>query len=184
MSYGAIIPIAFPIATISFLIEYWVDKYILLRRNCRPPIIGKNLVNTINRFIPIGIFLNCLFSLIFHYDYNSETFVATVTGLIVSFVFLLTPWVRVLKIRKMLRAANFLHSLKSSTPTLQADKSAKSAAYDDYKHLFMKDYDRMNPISARRAIQDWLEDIRKKREEQPMGEALVQAHGTSRRIKR
>ena len=61
----------------------------------------------------------------------------------------------------MLGAANFLHSNKS-TPTLQADEPARP--YDDYEHLFMKDYDRMNPISARRAIQDWLEDIRKKRE--------------------
>ena len=107
-------PVAFPIAAISFFIEYWVDKYILLRRNCRPPIIGKNLVNTISRFIPIGVFLNCLFSMIFHYNYNSETLVATLTGLVFSFVFLLTPWERVLKLRKILRSANIVHSLRST----------------------------------------------------------------------
>ena len=105
MTYGPMIPIAFPIAAISFFVEYWVDKYILLRRNCQPPIIGKNLVNTISRFIPIGVFLNCLFSMIFHLHYNSETLVASLTGLIFSFVFLLTPWERVLKLRKILRSA-------------------------------------------------------------------------------
>ena len=48
----------------------------------------------------------------------------------------------------------------------------------------MKDYDRMNPISARRAIQDWLLDIRKKRESESISQAMVQAYGTSRKIKR
>ena len=46
----------------------------------------------------------------------------------------------------------------------------------------MKDYDRMNPISARRAIQDWLLDIRKKRESESISQAMVQAYGTSRKI--
>jgi len=58
MMYGPIIPIAYPIAAISFFVEYWVDKYILLRRLCRPENIGKNLNKTISRFIPVGVFLN------------------------------------------------------------------------------------------------------------------------------
>ena len=48
----------------------------------------------------------------------------------------------------------------------------------------MKDYDRMNPISARRAIQDWLMDIKNHREAHSIGNAMKQAYGTSKRIKR
>ena len=58
MMYGPIIPIAYLITAIFFFVEYWLDKYILLRRNCRPPNIGKNLNAVILKFIPIGVFLN------------------------------------------------------------------------------------------------------------------------------
>lgn len=109
--YGPILPIAYPITAIVFFVEYWIDKYILLRRNCRPPNIGKNLNVVILKFIPIGIFLNCIGSMIFHYNYNSDTMPATVTGLIISFVFLLTPWVRFIKLRLILKKA---HVIKSS----------------------------------------------------------------------
>ena len=58
MFYGPIIPIAYPIAAVSFIIEYWVDKLILLRRTPRPETIGKYLVRNIIRLLPIGVFLN------------------------------------------------------------------------------------------------------------------------------
>ena len=111
MTYGSIIPIAFPIMAISFFFEYWIDKYILLRRNCRPPIVGKKLIKIMSQFIPIGVFLNCLFSMIFHYSYNSDTLYATITGLIISFVFLITPWERILKLRSFLKSAHITHEL-------------------------------------------------------------------------
>ena len=109
MMYGSMIPIAFPITLVSFFFEYWIDKYLLLRRNCRPPIIGKNIIQLISRFIPCGVFLNCLFSMVFHYNYNSETLIATSTGLIVSFMFLVIPWKRVIKLRSILKKANILY---------------------------------------------------------------------------
>ena len=111
MVYGSIIPIAFPITLVSFFVEYWIDKYLLLRRNCRPPISGKNLIKIISRFIPVGVFLNCVFSMIFHYRYNSETLPATSTGLVVSFIFVVTPWKRVIKLRSILKATNLVHSM-------------------------------------------------------------------------
>ena len=152
MVYGSIIPIAFPITLVSFLVEYWIDKYLLLRRNCHPPIIGKNLIKIISRFIPIGVFLNCLFSMIFHYEYNSETLTATSTGLIVSFTFLVLPWQRVMKLRSILKKAHVVQfrSLKS------LKKNDIPCSYEEYRHSFMKDYDRLNPIGARKAIQEWL----------------------------
>ena len=161
MVYGSIMPIAFPIAAISFLVEYWIDKYILLRRNCRPPNIGRNLVETMSQFIPIGVFLNCVFSMMFHYHYNSDTLVATITGLVFSFVFLLTPWGRLLKLRRMLQSAKMVHSMNHSSANLNGGVPIRS--YEDYRHLFMKDYDRMNPIGARKAIQEWLLIIKNKK---------------------
>ena len=47
----------------------------------------------------------------------------------------------------------------------------------------MKDYDCMNPISARRVIQYWLQDIKNKREQEQMGQAMVQAYARTRATK-
>ena len=129
MTYGVILPIAFPIAAISFFVEYWIDKYLLLRRNCVPRRTGKNLVNTISRFIPIGVFSNCLFSLIFHYNYNSDTLIATVTGLIVSFVFLTTPWVKIMKLRKVLKSANIVTSFRESNSPIIEETAQTRRSY-------------------------------------------------------
>ena len=58
MLYGPMIPIAYPVAAISFFFEYWIDKYRFLRRDRRPANMGKNLDRTMTRFIPIGVILN------------------------------------------------------------------------------------------------------------------------------
>ena len=101
----------------------------------------------------------------FHYKYNSETLVATLTGLVVSFVFLTTPWVKIMKLRKVLKSANIVTSFRESNSCLgDIAQDIQTRSYLDYKHLFMKDYDRMNPMSARRAIQEWVIDIKNKKE--------------------
>jgi hypothetical protein len=36
MFYGPIMPLAYPITFASLCMEYWIDKFILLRRHSRP----------------------------------------------------------------------------------------------------------------------------------------------------
>ena len=59
--------------------------------------------------------------MIFHYNYNSESLIATVTGLIISFVFLLTPWVRFIKLRAILKSAQIISA--QNKPTLLKEES-------------------------------------------------------------
>ena len=58
MLYGPMLPIAYLITAISFVVEYWLDKYLLLRRHTRPERMGDNLDKTILRFLPIGVLIN------------------------------------------------------------------------------------------------------------------------------
>jgi len=48
--------------------------------------------------------------MIFHYNYNEETLIPTVTGLVISFVFLLTPWVRFIKLKSILEYSKNIQS--------------------------------------------------------------------------
>jgi len=89
MFYGPILPIAYPITAISFIVEYWVDKYILIRRTPRPEAIGKYLVRNISRLFPVGVFFNCISSMVFYYKYDHDALTTSVLGLVVAFIFLM-----------------------------------------------------------------------------------------------
>jgi hypothetical protein len=43
MFYAPMFPVAFPITLFSLILEYWVGKFVLLRRHCRPETMGKEL---------------------------------------------------------------------------------------------------------------------------------------------
>jgi hypothetical protein len=63
---------------------------------------GKQLNSTMHRFIPIGVVLNCVSNLLFFAEYDRENLTPGIVGLVISFVILVTPWQRALKLRKML----------------------------------------------------------------------------------
>jgi hypothetical protein len=43
MYYSPILPIVWPITALSLVAEYWIAKYLLLRRHCRPDNLGNDL---------------------------------------------------------------------------------------------------------------------------------------------
>ena len=95
--------------------------------------------------------------MVFHYQYNSETLAATVVGMVVSIVFLLTPWVRFIKLRTILKSSHLIQAGEEGKVTKEnmlEDGPGKS--YEDYRHFFIIDYDRANPISAKKANKEWV----------------------------
>ncbi len=98
MFYGPIMPLAYPITFCSLIVEYWVDKFILLRRHSRPLAMGKELNETIQRFIPIGVLLNCASTMLFFTEYDRRNLIPSVIGLVISFAILMTPWQRIIKL--------------------------------------------------------------------------------------
>jgi hypothetical protein len=43
MFYSPILPIVWPVTVLSLIAEYWVSKYLLLRRHSRPETMGNDL---------------------------------------------------------------------------------------------------------------------------------------------
>lgn len=84
MYFGPIIPLAYPVTAISFFIEYWVNKYVLLRRHSRPEKMGENLNRSMLQFIPIGGLLNSFNSMLYHYMYNPDSLLAGGVGFIIT----------------------------------------------------------------------------------------------------
>ena len=54
--------------------------------------------------------------MLFHYDYNRSSLIPTMTGMIVCFLFLITPWVRIINLREILSAAHIIRKMSSVGP--------------------------------------------------------------------
>lgn len=76
--YAPILPIGLLIACIGIGMEYWIDKYMLLRRHSRPSRISDEIGDLISSLIPWVIFLYSLMLFIYmqylfeDYEYNSN----------------------------------------------------------------------------------------------------------------
>jgi hypothetical protein len=100
MFYGPMIPIAFPITAMSLFAEYWLFKYLLMRRHTMPEKIGSELDQTMLKTIPIGSAILSVSSMIFHYNYNSDALIPCTVGLVATAITLLVPINRIREIRR------------------------------------------------------------------------------------
>ena len=103
--------------------------------------------------------------MLFHYEYDKKTLIPTTLGLIVCFVFLLTPWVRLIKLRQILKTAKLLQRIESVTTEEQEDSESTQKPYESYSPDFVFDYDRENPITASEAYKQWIELINEQKGE-------------------
>ena len=74
---------------------------------------------------------------------------------VISFVFLLTPWVRFIKLKSILEYSKNIQSNNLGSFRRPDTKEISNLCYEHYRHLFIRDYDRENPITARKAIKEW-----------------------------
>ena len=70
--YAPILPICLLIAVIGIGMEYWIDKYILLRRHKRPTRISDELSEFISSLIPWAIALYAILLFIYLTWLHSE----------------------------------------------------------------------------------------------------------------
>lgn len=57
-----IFPLGMPIGFISMILQYWTDKYLLLRRHCKPPNLGKGLSNNLMNWLSLAIIFYAVLS--------------------------------------------------------------------------------------------------------------------------
>ena len=85
--------------------------------------------------------------MLFHFDYDKNTLLPTAIGMIVAFLFLLTPWVRIIKLRQILKQTKLVSQITS----YDADSEEGQKTFESYSPDFVFDYDRENPITQSEA---------------------------------
>jgi hypothetical protein len=151
--FAPIFPVGLLIGSFSMFLQYWTDKYLLLRRHARPPQLGSKISDNIMRWMPI---------LILSYA--------------VIFIQLSNLVAYTLKSEK---STSFLHWIPYAVLALSAfffifpckcwflRNSRKKVTYDEndfeVQNLnFVEDYLRCNPVTSRQGWKDWLDLIESK----------------------
>lgn len=92
--YSYLVPIAVPVICILFFLQYWVDKYVLLRRSSLKYHFGYFLCNETSKLFESSVFAlglgNFIFSLYIH---NFQLSVISVVGFGIATVFTILVWV-------------------------------------------------------------------------------------------
>ena len=87
LAYTPLLPLIVPIILLGFVVEYWIDKWILLRRSCRPRLLNEKIALTMIAFVKPGIVLYGVSILIFFSNINSAMRPIGIAAVTVAAVF-------------------------------------------------------------------------------------------------
>ena len=152
--YAPVLPIAYPIGLIALILQYWAEKYMLLRVHSRPEVLSHELDETMLSFISLGSVLYAITNLVFFYDIMQEAIAPGVVGLVTTVAYTFLPVKKLIKL------------VKSSQPVAangnnEATLSESNMTYEEAIGMFVDDYDRSNPMTAAEGNRKRLEAMRK-----------------------
>ena len=151
LMYAPVLPLGLLLGVAAALLQYWVTKYMLLRRHSRPVRLSDELDGVMLRFIALGGAAYAASTCYFFYDLRTSLFLPGAIGCGLVLVYFFTPLQRVLKL--CLRNQLIVNvAVLSETP-----KTYEESAVD-----FVTDYDRANPATTEEGHRWWMEQITKK----------------------
>lgn len=134
----------------GYFFMYWAEKYCLLHRSKRPFTRTQWLTENVELLYFLGPFILAwggFFWVCVTINYfNSLAMAAYMTLLFLSLLFLLTPF-------------------RSWFKCLWHQPEEENLFYDECRHMLPMEYDRVNPITAEKGIQDYVDYLKRKKEE-------------------
>ncbi|CAD8171332.1 unnamed protein product [Paramecium pentaurelia] len=139
--FAPLVPISLLFCICGFFLYYWIQKYLLLRRKCRPPLqsshLNSEMCNIIN-FSPILLAAGQLW-VDFVFESNATTKIINFVSIGFSGLEFFFPFEKLVK--------KFI-----SWP----DDPNELNKYSEKWHELPTDYDRINPITRQQAIQNYV----------------------------
>jgi len=149
LMYAPVLPIGLLIGLAAVILQYWVNKYMLLRRHSRPVRLSDELDDMMLQFVALGCAAYAASTYYFFYDLDSDLFLPGAIACGLTLVYLFTPLQRMFKLclRKQLIVGNV------------AALSETQKTYEESAVDFITDYDRANPTTAEEGKKWWVELI-------------------------
>ena len=136
--YAYIIPHTVVVGLLAIFIQYWINKYLLLRRHCRPPRLGGELSHSMANMLE----LITVFMFAGAYAFESDLYNGQVSG---------WTWY-------CLMISLFIYIFLSKSSYFETNQiNMGENNYDSYKYKFQTNYDRENPVTREEATETHLQ---------------------------
>ena len=143
-AYAPIIPLGFLFGLATLVLDYWVDKILLLRRHARPLRMSGDMARVMVSSVPWAVMIYAIMNFIFIYELNEDDSAPAFIWMLIAICINILP-LRIL-FQPILR--------KCCKWRVQAD--VPSANYEDEAVKFIDDYDRVNPVTQREGWEYYL----------------------------
>ena len=140
--YTPLVPGIAIVGAIGIFLQYWIEKYLLLRRHRVPEAMGSAMAKFYSGLIPLGMLLYSIGNSIFVYELSNEDNNIGYIGLWVMVAYYVLP-------------IGFILSVFAVK--VKRDSTLK---YKDAKFGFVQDYDRENPMTENAAKAEYLEEMK------------------------
>ena len=132
--YAPILPVSFLISGIALFVEYWVDKYLLLRRHARPNRLSGDLANYMTKTIPWAVLVYSIMNYIYMELLNPGDSTLAFVWLMIVIGYIFIPIELLFGYCKKIDVDKF-------------ERMYQDEKYEDAAVYFMEDYDRENPVT-------------------------------------
>ena len=151
--YGVVLPIGFAMSILGLIFNYWVDKYLLLRRWTSPHKInrklGKQMVGALERYVVVFAAANVA-------QYFLPVYAGTakaVSPYFLSFSFMLTLLSLVVSLVYHIGLPNW----KINKKIFNVKDRVANVTYEEAQQDFLETYEMLNPITREEALQEFAE---------------------------
>ena len=148
--YAPIIPLGFLISIVAIVLEYWMDKYLLLRRHSRPNRLSGDLSMYMTKIIPWGVLLYAVMNFVYMDILNPDNSGPALACLIVVVVYIFIP-------------IELLFGCCKKVDVDKFEKMYEGEFYEDSAVHFIDDYDRENPITNNEGWKWYIELLERKK---------------------
>lgn len=142
--YTPLVPIIPIIAACGVFVQYWVEKYLLLRRHKVPVALGSSMATFYTSMVPLGMLL---------YGIGNYVFLDKVSDKKNTH----GQWSMWFMVAYYVLPVGIL--IDAISMKVKRDASLK---YSEAKFTFVQDYDRENPMTENQAKAEYLKELRKK----------------------
>lgn len=166
-AYAPIVPIGLAIGLIALIVEYWVDKILLLRRHSRPLKTSGDLNRSMVRLLPWAVVVYAVMLFVFMQSLSPDDSTAAFIWMWITIGIALFPT----------SFYRICWKKQWDTPKIRAGDTKE---YEEVALSFLDDFDRANPVTQREGWEAYLKlGEKKKLLDQKMRQELLKQISTS-----
>jgi hypothetical protein len=139
LAYAPILPMGILISLAGLIFEYWIEKYLLIRRHKTPARLSGALAEAMGACVSWAILIYAIMNYVFMVELNKDDSLAALVWMIIVIGYFVLP----------------INWLTKAFDKENIDHFEHNEPYENACLKFVDDYDRNNPITASQAAKEY-----------------------------